>query len=61
MFNKDCRYERAANIAVKQISRMRPKQPVRVSDVLNACPTCGVGIFLGVVKCRWCGQVIKWE
>lgn len=53
--------EVAADIAVKAISRMIPKAPIKVSDILHACPTCGVGIFINAESCNWCKQILKWE
>lgn len=53
--------EITADNAVKTISRMIPKTPVKVSGILHACPTCKVGVFVNAESCKWCKQILKWD
>lgn len=55
------RYRIPTTIAVNKISKMIPKSPIKVSDNLHSCPKCGVGVFLNIKKCNWCGQLLDWS
>ena len=48
-------------VMLNRVSKMIPKQPIKVSENLHKCPKCGVGVFLNSEQCNWCKQILEWK
>lgn len=62
MLDKEQVYEDIVTIITDRVvDRLTCLRPIKISEDLNACPTCGVGVFKNVPTCRWCKQALKWD